>query len=294
MNYEFSLFPQLTKDGSFTFFSQEFGEKFHSESGAKQEAEKKFVQTCQLAELAQVNSSLKLLDICYGLGYNTASALQTIWSVNPHCQVELIALELNPCVPRQAIAHQLLCQWSSPIPQLLKILADSYDITVKTPKLNAQLWIGDARITIQQVYQSGFQADAIFLDPFSPTKCPQLWTVEFLSWVARCLKPTGRLATYSCATSVRTALRLAGLNIGPTASVGRRSPGTVASFNSDQLQSLSWKEKEHLCTRAAIPYRDPQLKDSAKIIIQRRVREQQISFLEPTNHWKKRWLNQEH
>jgi hypothetical protein len=30
--------PQLTNDGSFTFFSQEFGEAFHSIYGAKEEA----------------------------------------------------------------------------------------------------------------------------------------------------------------------------------------------------------------------------------------------------------------
>ena len=33
--------PQLTKDGSFTFFSAEFGESFHSTEGAKEEAVEK-------------------------------------------------------------------------------------------------------------------------------------------------------------------------------------------------------------------------------------------------------------
>lgn len=88
--------------------------------------------------------------------------------------------------------------------------------------------IGDARTTIQVVQASGFQVDAIFLDQFSPPNCPQLWTVEFLEQVAKCLSSTGRLATYSC-TALRTALLAAGLKIGFTPPVGRRSTGTVAT-----------------------------------------------------------------
>lgn len=34
------LVPYPTGDGSYTFFSKEYGETFHSHSGAKEEAEK--------------------------------------------------------------------------------------------------------------------------------------------------------------------------------------------------------------------------------------------------------------
>lgn len=279
--------PQLTADGSYTFFSPEFNEFFHSSFGAKQEAQKKFIEPCQIAQKALQNSTIKLLDICYGLGYNTATALETIWTVNPNCSVFVMALELDPCVPRQAINHQLLTSFSFPIPDLLTILAETGQVT--TPNLQAQLIWGDARIGLSQVYQSGFKADAIFLDPFSPTKCPQLWTVQFLQLMANCLNPTGRVATYSCAASVRTALQLAGLTIGSTQPVGRRSPGTLASFSRLGAYPLCQQELEHLNTKAAIPYQDPELEDSVTLIIERREKEQQSSSLEPTSHWKKRW-----
>jgi tRNA U34 5-methylaminomethyl-2-thiouridine-forming methyltransferase MnmC len=279
----FSL--KSTADGSYTFFSDEFGETFHSSSGAREEAQKKFVEPCLLAEKAIDSKNLKLLDICYGLGYNSAAALETIWAVNLDCHVELIALERDRAVPVSAIDHQLLSHWSSPVPELLHELAEFSQ--VKTSKLDAKLYLGDARKTIQKVE---LQADAIFLDPFSPPKCPQLWTVEFLALVASHLKPDGRLATYSCAASVRTALQLAGLQIGASNRVGRRSPGTVASFCDPNLQPLSQQEIEHLQTRAAIPYRDPNLQDRADAIAQRRNAEQLASDLEPASHWKKRWF----
>jgi tRNA U34 5-methylaminomethyl-2-thiouridine-forming methyltransferase MnmC len=82
--------PKLTSDGSFTFFSQEFTELFHSHFGARQESFQKFAYPTQLQIQAQ-KPVLRLLDICYGLGYNTAAALQTIWQINPDCQVEIIA-----------------------------------------------------------------------------------------------------------------------------------------------------------------------------------------------------------
>jgi tRNA U34 5-methylaminomethyl-2-thiouridine-forming methyltransferase MnmC len=279
--------PEKTADGSFTFFSPEFGECFHSHQGAKLEAQLKFVEPLQLRLKAR-QPSLRLLDVCYGLGYNTAASLSAIWEVNPHCRVEWIGLELNPEVPKAAIAHELLNNWPSPIPELLSIFATKH--YYQSDRLVAQLYIGEARETLAQVYQQGFQADAILLDPFSPPVCPQLWTVEFLGLLAKCLKPEGLLATYSCSAAVRTALLTAGLEIGPTQPVGRRSPGTLASFTRANLEKLSLQEEEHLQTKAAIPYRDPDLRDRAEVIIQRRQQEQLSSPLESSSQWKKRWL----
>ncbi len=284
---EQTLTPQITEDGSFTFFSAEFQEKFHSQSGAKQESEGKFVVACQLAQKAVQTDHLCLLDVCYGLGYNSASALESIWLVNPQCRVTLIALELDLNIPRQAIAYHLLDQWAAPIPLLLGKLAK--EGKVESPLLKAELLGGDARLTLQQLQSSGFKADAIFLDPFSPPKCPQLWTVEFLTLLAQSLAIDGRLATYSCAASVRTALSLAGLKFGAGVQVGRRSPGTVANFTGQDLPPISDQEQEHLQTRAAIAYRDPDLQDPAEVILERRKAEQAKSDLEPTSHWKKRW-----
>jgi tRNA U34 5-methylaminomethyl-2-thiouridine-forming methyltransferase MnmC len=300
--------PQLTADGSFTFVSQEFGESFHSHYGAKQESFLKFVEPTQLARSATQKPVLRLLDICYGLGYNTAAALQTIWAVNPSCCVELIGLEVNPVVPQSAIAHQLFDNWNYNYTEILKELAFKHQ--VETASFKAKLLIGDARNTIALVRQLDFWADAIFLDAFSPPQCPQLWTVEFIKQLSLCLDQDGFLATYSCAAAVRTALFSAGLAIASTPPVGRRSPGTVAAHNQDtgrgghseaaifvgkfpaSSSPLSQAENEHLLTRAAIPYRDPKLTDPTEVIVMRRLQEQQASSLEPTSHWRKRWLTQ--
>ena len=274
--------PQLTADNSYTFYCEEFGETFHSQQGAKTEAEHKFVAPTGLNIKAH-QPVVRILDVCYGLGYNTAAALATIWAVNPDCLIEVIALESNASIPSSAINHNLLDSWEPNIRQVLTLLASNHQ--VKTPRCQGTLLLGDARQTIKLI-PSRFKADAIFLDPFSPPKCPQLWTVEFISLVAKYLHDEGVLATYSAAAAVRTALQAAGLYIGNTISIGRRSPSTIATKY--KLPPLSTIGQEHLLTRAAIPYRDPTLQDDTEVILHRRQQEQQISLLEPTARWHRR------
>lgn len=282
-----SFVPERTADGSYTFFSAEFGERFHSRDGAFQEALKTYVEPTHLPTKA-LQSHLVLLDVCYGLGYNTAAALETIWRLNPTCHIQWIGLELNPDVPQAAIAQGFLADWSAPVQAVLQQLA--FHQRVQTARLDATLLIGDGRQQIQQIPAS-FQADAIFLDPFSPPRCPMLWSVEFLQQVARCLKPDGRLATYSCAAAVRSALQQAGLYLGTLPVPGRRWPGTVAGFCADQLPPLCQREIEHLQTKAAVPYRDRTLSASRETILQQRQQAQAQSSLRPTSQWRKRWLS---
>ena len=120
--------------------------------------------------------------------------------------------------------------------------------------------------------------------------------MEFIQKVSECLHQNGLLATYSCAAAVRTALLAAGLVVSSTSPIGRRTPGTIAGHPQDKDEStisslppLSQSEAEHLLTRAAIPYRDPNLSDTTEIILKRRQEEFQVSTLESSSQWRKRW-----
>ncbi|MEO0648958.1 MAG: hypothetical protein AAFZ17_22860, partial [Cyanobacteria bacterium J06650_10] len=114
--------PVETGDGSSTFYSEAFGEWFHSREGACNEAQKTYVDSSNLAERA-AGDSLKILDVCYGLGYNTAAALEMIWRVNPACQAEVVGLEIDVEVARSAIAQGLIQSYSADVQQVLKSLA---------------------------------------------------------------------------------------------------------------------------------------------------------------------------
>lgn len=292
--------PVTTADGSSTFYSETFGEWFHSRQGACYEAQETYVKSVQLAQRVRdlpAGQTLKILDVCYGLGYNTAAALETIWRVNPDCRVEVKALEIDIEVAKSAIAQNLIQSYALPVQAVLSAIASN--LTANHNNLSAQLLLGDARQQIQPLMAQHWQADVIFLDPFSPPHCPQLWTTEFLALVAQCLNPKGgELVTYSCAAAVRSALMQAGLSIGSLRTSARKWPGTIArrldAGESDggfaePLLPLSLQEKEHLQTRAAVPYRDPTLQSTAEEILNRRAEEQKTSELLPTGPWRSRW-----
>ena len=313
--------PHSTRDGSFTFFSETFNETFHSKQGARTEAIEKFAIATHLPQLAQASrhTPIRILDVCYGLGFNTAAALETIWQLNPDCPVELYGLELDASVPQAAIAPEIIQCWSKPVQKVLRALAASHAFSEKSAgglagslPLQAELLIGDARQSILDLHQRAVVADAIFLDPFSPRRCPQLWTVDFLELVIQCLALRGRLATYSRSASVRAALLEAGFTIG-TMPLPRQDPqhphewsqGTIAvseaaglcgmsggvsgGVSESWLTPLSQLELEHLQTRAGIPLRDPSLKSDAATILARQRQEQEHCDRESTSSWRRRW-----
>lgn len=289
------LTPIHTKDGSSTFYSETFGEWFHSRQGALREANETYVRSAKLAHRAQtlpIGGTLRILDVCYGLGYNTAAALEAIWSVAPDCSVDIRALEIDIEVAKSAIAQNLTRVYSPDVQQVLREVA--FNQSARLNNASVALLVGDARQTIGALIKENWQADVIFLDPFSPPHCPQLWTIEFIALVAQCLSAEeGELVTYSCAAAVRSALLHAGLSIGSLATPARRWPGTIARRSNTKftqpLPSLSQQEQEHLRTKAAVPYRDPTLRATAKDILLHRSIEQQNSALLPTGPWRSRW-----
>jgi tRNA U34 5-methylaminomethyl-2-thiouridine-forming methyltransferase MnmC len=75
------------------------------------------------------------------------------------------------------------------------------------------LW-GDARQTLPHLLeQRRGQVDLIWHDAFSPQRCPQLWSVEFLGSLAELLADGGRWISFCSAAAVREGLRLANLNV---------------------------------------------------------------------------------
>ena len=161
------------------------------------------------------------------------------------------------------------------------------------------LW-GDARQKIN-IIPSSIKFDLIYLDGFSPQKCPQVWTIEFLSKVTEKLNSQGYFITYSSSAAVRKTLRNLGLeifNIKPSFNNNTfwsQGPIAMQTFDKYKLkpnfnfEKLSIMEEEHLLTKASIPYRDQELNLSKDDIINKRLNEQLLSNLVSTNEWRKNW-----
>ena len=263
-----------------------------------EETETKFVRPSELGRFSQT-SELRLLDVCFGMGYNSA-ALMAALPATSSAWVQWWGLEVDPRPLGWALNHQPFCDlWPGAVLQRLKQLHKSGSWRDNGGQ-GTMLW-GDARQKLKALPSSD-QLDLILLDAFSPGRCPQLWSEEFLGALARRLAPGGRLLTYCRAAAVRSSLRRAGLTLRsllPTTGQGIEwSSGTLAvnpletaplAAEGPGWTSLSAMEEEHLNTRASVPYRDPKGIDEARIILHRREREQQSCDLESTSAWQRRW-----
>jgi tRNA U34 5-methylaminomethyl-2-thiouridine-forming methyltransferase MnmC len=294
------LRPQQGADGSFSLFSARFSEGFHGPIGALREAQSKFVRPAQLERFVS-GSRLVVVDVGFGLGTNSAALLEAAESHG--VELAIWGLESDRQPLRQALATPAFRnQWHARTVRWLEaLLAQEHP----GESDGGVLW-GDARRRLPELhgrFQLAASCDLVMLDAFSPQRCPELWSVEFLCRLAQLLKPEGRLLTYCCAAAVRQGLRLAGLelaSIPPPAdlALGVRtwSFGTAASPSpleaapgAGPLLPLTPMELEHLLTRAAEPYRDPDGQASAAAILAARQRAQAASTAPSTSAWRRRW-----
>ncbi len=196
-----ALVPRRSRDGSFSLFSEQFGEGFHCADGALAEARRVFVAPAQLERFA-VGSRLRVVEVAVGTGTNTAALVQA-------CQERGLALdwwglELDRRPLQLALADDgFRRQWPGPVLAELEGLCSGERL----------LW-GDGRARLSELLaRLEGRCDLVLHDGFSPRHCPQLWSQEFLGDLAGLLAPEGRLLTYCSAAAVRQALVLAGLQL---------------------------------------------------------------------------------
>ncbi|MDO8642856.1 MAG: MnmC family methyltransferase [Candidatus Woesearchaeota archaeon] len=203
----------VTGDGSVTFYNTQYGEAYHSMSGAEEEAVKKYAEVCR----EKLEKNVRVLDVCFGLGYNTAAALDVAEGT-----MEIVGLEND---------EQILQTIPTLTPKfarypLVQACVQKKGFSITEKNISLKIILGDARKTITRLVPLSF--DVVFFDPFSPKKCPELWTEEFFRAVAGVMKKGAMLTTYSCATEVRQNMKKAGFVIKDGPSVGRKAPSTIA------------------------------------------------------------------
>jgi hypothetical protein len=148
------------------------------------------------------------------------------------------------------------------------------EISINIPEnLILNIFSEDARQTIQKLNNNYY--DAVFLDPFSPNKSPELYTLEFFQELTKKMKYDGVIATYTSSAPVRSALILAGFFIGQGPIYGRKSGGTLASLNKDKIKTNLTVNDERMIalSDAGIPFHDYNLKQSADEIFLNRKNE---------------------
>jgi len=373
----YELYPYFTNDGSVGLYSPKDDDIYHSTYGALTEAYEKFILPSNLKDFLKNNNEIKILDICYGIGYNSKSFLnfffenfneklsqlntniETIDTDNKINKIFIKAIDmdknlffLSPFIEtnkkfifnnkinfqhekisrllkkatknkfyynkfiniillkkiikecpeifedqefnqilnnkkfkryfdsnmislyrfyrNQGYSANLLCRLNVFLHNIYyRYISKSYKKALKCLKLNDitfEVNIEDARSAIMNDKNT---YNYIFLDAFTPAKCPCLWTIDFFKLLHKHLDTNGMILTYSNSASVRNAFIQAGFWVGKIYNKENdKFMGTIATKKLELIKcGLSEYDLGLINTKAGIVYRDEQLSLDNEAII---------------------------
>ncbi len=186
-------------DGSYTAYSSEYDEHYHStKDGALNESLKKHIGPA--FALHPEKDHLRLIDICFGLGFNTLLSLYYRDTYAPDTTLEIYSPELDGNLVASLVDF--------PYPEIFEpyrnVITDIATLGgYEDERTQITVEITDARKAIREL--EGVW-DVCYQDAFSPQTNPLLWTREYFADIARLMGEDGIVTTYSTALATRLAL----------------------------------------------------------------------------------------
>ena len=201
--YNETLRPQkeliLCEDGTNTLYSKEFDEPYHStKDGALHESLEKHVKPA--LALKSDKETVTILDICFGLGYNTFATLYYIQKHNLKTKVHILSPEFDEGLMRSLLHFAFPPEFETLKPV---IEAVSQNLSHEDAQFKIEILPGDARKSIPQIKE---KIDIVYQDAFSPAHNPLLWTKEWFSDIRAICNDDAILTTYSIAAAIRLGL----------------------------------------------------------------------------------------
>ena len=216
-----------TKDGSFSLYSEAYGDCYHSaKDGAILETlYKHIIPTFALINIDSTAEShannitestestldspdsthqnpIKILDICFGLGYNALFTLA--FAKRENIALSVHSVELHLLENLRTFAYPKILSHYLPLREILDalFLRGAWE----SGHLSIYLHKGDAKDYIQHLAHQKLQKftfDIIYQDAFSPTKNAELWDLAHFQNLFALLKNNGAISTYSTSKKIR-------------------------------------------------------------------------------------------
>ena len=226
----------LSQDGSYTAYSKEYNEHYHStKDGALNESLLKHI--IPAFKLQKDKQELNILDICFGLGFNTLATVFYHKQNNLNAKLNIYSPELD----EKLILSLLNFTYPKEFEPFLKIVTSLVENGIyEDEQLYIELYLGDAREYIKK-FKNKF--DIVYQDAFSPSANPTLWTKEYFSDISNAIKNDAILTTYSTALKTRLALHQNNFNIYINKGQNFRN-ATVASLSTiNNLEKIDMQHK---------------------------------------------------
>lgn len=203
----------LTEDGSFTLYSERFGEACHSLAGARAETLLHYIEGCEIPAKAKAEA-LSILEVGFGMG----TGLLTTWELTKDlpARVHFVSLEIDPA----------LVAWFYEEHKAHPLFQD--------PKFSFEIIVGDARTELPGfIKEKNPQWNAIYQDAFSPKRNPVLWTREWFTLLRESSAPDVIMSTYSASSSIRKSMTEAGWKLSPGEKFGAKRTSTRAKLTGE-------------------------------------------------------------
>lgn len=227
---------EKSADGSYTAFSSTYHEHYHStKDGALTESLYKHIYPA--LNYSKDKSSLQILDICFGLGYNTLLTLLVAEKLAMDIPITIHAPE------RDKTLVESLIQFPYP-PELEKYRAVIDTLATKQSFSEGNIVInvilGDAR---EFVEHTGQMFDIVYQDAFSPKVNEELWSFEYFKAVGNIVKEDAIVTTYSTAFLTRYNLYKNGFNIYLNRGEGFRNATIASKAHIEGFQAVDMEHK---------------------------------------------------
>ena len=196
--------------------SPRFDDVYYSSAGGLAEARTVFLDGCGLPEAWEGRSRFTVGELGFGTGLNLL-ALMDLWrrSRPAGARLHIFSVEAFPMPESDArralapwpeladLAELLLAQWPRRARGFHRLAFAELGVTLDLAVMDAAealaAWTG--------------RADAWFLDGFSPSRNPEMWSEAVLAGVARRSAPGARAATFTVAGAVRRGLEANGFQV---------------------------------------------------------------------------------
>ncbi|HHD75631.1 MAG TPA: hypothetical protein ENK95_02255 [Campylobacterales bacterium] len=189
----------LCEDGTKTLFSKEFNEPYHStKDGALHESLNKHVYPA--FKVKQGKEKLVILDICFGLGYNTLATLYYLKRDKLKTKLHILSPEFDQGLIASLKEFDYPEEFE-PLKPIIKALSQNF--FYEDEQFKIEILLGDAREVVPNIKE---KIDIIYQDAFSPAHNPLLWTREFFADVVSLCQEDAILTTYSIAAAIRLGL----------------------------------------------------------------------------------------
>ncbi len=225
--------------------AMEFGDIYFSTDGGLDESRTVFLRGCGLPEGWANRSLYTVAELGFGSGLNFLTTWQS-WAktAKAHQRLHYVSIEKFPFDANQLtqalkawpelqnFSQKLIAQWPGRVKGIHRLNFGAVTLTLIHDDVIPALERAD-----------NLKANAWFLDGFSPSSNPAMWSAEVMRSLAACCASGARLATFSVAGAVRSSLTKAGFSVRKMPGFGRKRHRLEAEYSGGKSAQITPIEK---------------------------------------------------